>query len=90
VNLPAVAVPPEVVTVTVTAPLPGGLLTVIRLPESEVIVPAAPPKLTRLAPDRLLPLIVTEVPPPVGPLAGESPVTAGCAGGGVVADWGAW
>ena len=48
-NLPAVAVPPGVVTVTVTAPLPGGLLTVIRLAESAVIVPATPPKLTRLA-----------------------------------------
>ena len=48
-NLPAVAVPPGVVTVTVTAPLPGGLLTVIRVAESAVIVPATPPKLTRLA-----------------------------------------
>ncbi len=72
---------------TVTVPLPGGLFTVIRVAESAVIVPAAPPKLTLLAPDRLLPVIVTEVPPPVGPLFGLRPLTDGCAGGGVLADW---
>jgi len=87
VNLPAVAVPPGVVTVTVTVPLPGGLLAVTRVLESAVIVPAAPPKLTRLAPDRFVPVIVTEVPPPIGPLAGLSPVAVGCVGGGALAGW---
>ena len=71
---------------TVTVPLPGGLLTVIRVSESPVIVPAAPPKLTPLAPDRPVPVIVTEVPPAAAPLAGEIPVTTGCGGRGAVAE----
>jgi hypothetical protein len=50
---------------------------VICVPESEMIRPAAPPKLTLLAPVRLVPLIVTAVPPAVVPLDGDNPVTAG-------------
>ena len=76
-NWPAVAVPPGVVTVTSTMPLPGGLVTVICVLESAVIVPAAPPKLTLVAPARLVPVIVTAVPPAVVPLDGDTPVTAG-------------
>jgi len=40
---------------------------------------AAPlePKLTADAPVRLVPVMVTEVPPAVGPVAGETEVTAG-------------
>ena len=45
-------------------------------------VAAAPPKLTPVAPERLVPVIVTLVPPAVLPLAGEIPVTIGGAGGG--------
>ena len=77
--MPAVEVPPGVVTMTSTVPLPGGLLTAICLPESELIIPATPPKLTMVASARLVPLIVTRVPPAVGPVAGETPVTAGAA-----------
>ena len=76
-NLP-LELPPGVVTVTLTAPaLPGGLVTVICVPESAVTLPAAPPKLTLVAPPRLVPLIVTAVPPAVVPLDGDNPVTAG-------------
>jgi hypothetical protein len=77
VNLPAAALPPGVVTVTLTVPVPAGLVTVICVLESAVIVPAAPPKLTPVAPSRLVPLIVTAVPPAVVPLDGDNPLTAG-------------
>jgi hypothetical protein len=77
VNLPAPALPPGVVTVTLTVPVPGGLVAVICVAESAVIVPAAPPKLTPVAPPRLVPLIVTAVPPAVVPLAGANPLTTG-------------
>jgi len=85
VNLSALEVPevpPLVVTVMSTVPEPDGLVAVIAVLESAVIEPALPPKLTPVAPDRLLPLIVTEVPPPVGPLFGLTPETTGRAGGG--------
>ncbi len=78
-------VPPFVVTVMFTVPEPAGLVAVICVLESDLIEPPAPPKLTPVAPDRFFPVIVTEVPPPVGPLDGETPVTTGAAGGGVVA-----
>ena len=74
---PVDEVPLLVVTVMSTVPLPGGLVTVICVPESAVIVPAAPPKLTLVAPARLVPVIVTAVPPAVVPLDGDTPVTAG-------------
>jgi hypothetical protein len=77
VNLPALALPPGVVTVMFTVPVPAGLVTVIWVLESAVIVPPAPPKLTPVAPLRLVPLIVTAVPPAVVPLDGEIAVTAG-------------
>ncbi len=77
-NLPAAALPPGVVTVMLTVPVPGGLVTVICVPESAVTFPAPPPKLTPVAPPRLVPVIVTAVPPPVIPLDGDSLVIAGC------------
>ena len=49
----------------------------ICVPVSAVIVPAAPPKLTPVAPARSVPVIVTTVPPAMVPLAGETPLTAG-------------
>src|SRR5260370_4932631 len=61
-----------------TVPCPGGLGTVICVPDSAVISAAAPPKLTPVAPDRPVPAIVTLVPPAVLPLAGETPEIAGC------------
>lgn len=75
--MPALTLPPAVVTVMVTVPLPAGLVTVTCEPESAVTFAVAPPKLTE-APPRLVPVIVTAVPPPVVPLAGDTLVTAGC------------
>src|SRR5260370_1185555 len=45
----AVTTPAGVVTVMCTVPLPGGLMTVIRVAESAVILPAALPELTPAA-----------------------------------------
>ena len=72
------------VTVTFTTPVPkapvnAGLVTVIALAVSLVIVAATPPKSTAVAFARSVPVIVTEVPPLVGPVAGLTPVTAGAA-----------
>jgi len=78
VNVPALALPPGVVTVIFTVPVPEGLVTVICVPESAVTFAAAPPKLTPVAPLRLVPVSVTAVPPPVVPLDGDTLVTAGC------------
>ena len=70
-------VPAGVVTVMSTVPLPGGLVAVICVPESAVTVAGVPPKLTPVAPERPVPVMVTLVPPAAGPLAGDTPVTAG-------------
>ena len=48
---------------------------------SAVIVPGWPvPKSTAVAPVKLVPLTMTEVPPAAGPFVGLSPVTVGSAG----------
>ena len=44
-----------------------------------MIVAALDPKSTALAPPRLVPVMVTLVPPPVGPLVGLIEVTVGAA-----------
>ena len=49
----------------------------IEVAESAVTVPATVPKSTAVAPDRLVPVTVTAVPPAVGPDVGLTPVTAG-------------
>jgi hypothetical protein len=77
-------VPDGVVTWTSTVPLPAGEVAVIWLELTTVtLVAAAAPKVTEVAPVRLEPLIVTDVPPAAGPLVGEIEETTG-AGGGVV------
>ena len=38
------------------------------------------PKSTAVAPVKLVPVTVTEVPPPAGPFGGLTPVTVGSAG----------
>jgi hypothetical protein len=43
----------------------------------DVMAPAVDPKLTLVAPDRLLPVIVTDVLPAAGPLVGLTPLTLG-------------
>jgi hypothetical protein len=72
-------VPPNVVTVTSTGPAePAGLVAVTCVALSTMKdVAAVEPKSTALAPAKLVPVMVTDVPPAVGPLAGETDVTVG-------------
>jgi hypothetical protein len=46
-------------------------------------VAAAPPIVTAVAPVKFVPVIVTEVPPRVDPVAGDTADTVGADGGGV-------
>ena len=74
----AVALPWLVVTATATEPAAcAGVLALIWLEESEVIVPAVPPKVTELAPVRFVPVMVTSVPPVAGPEVGVRDVIVG-------------
>ena len=73
--------PPGVVTVTSTTPVPAGLSAVIVVSLATVTsVAAVVPKSTPVAPVKPVPVIVTEVPPAAGPLVGLRPVTAGATG----------
>ena len=67
------------VTLIVTVPWPGGLVTVICVLESAVMVARAPPNLTLVALASPVPVMARVVPPAVLPLAGDTPVTAGSA-----------
>ena len=62
---------------TSTVPVPAGEVAVTDVELSAVIVPGVPPKSTAVAPDRFVPVTVTLVPPPVGPVVGLMAVTAG-------------
>ncbi len=71
-------VPPAVTTVTSTAPVPAGLVTVIWV--SELTVNAAAgvlPKFTAVVPVKPAPVMVTCVPPVAGPCVGLIPFTTG-------------
>jgi hypothetical protein len=71
-------VPLGVVTVTLTVPVPAGLTTVIWVAETTTtLVPAVAPKSTAVAPVKLVPVRVTEVPPVERPLLGDTAVTLG-------------
>ncbi len=71
-------VPPTVVTRTSTVPVPAGAVAVICVALLTVKpVAAVAPKVTAVAPDRLVPVRVTVVPPAVGPAVGEMEVTVG-------------
>jgi hypothetical protein len=72
-------VPPGVVTVTSIVPaVPAGLVTVIWVALFTVIpVPLVAPNWTAVAPVKFVPVIVTAVPPVVGPLVGVIPVMVG-------------
>ena len=74
-------VPPGVVTVTSTVPEPAGEVAVQEVvEEQDTPVAALEPKSTvvpAVAVRKLVPVIVTEVPPVVGPADGEMPVTVG-------------
>ncbi len=62
---------PGVVTVTSTTPVPAGLSAVIEVSLTTVTsVAAAVPKSTAVAPVKPVPVIVTSVPPAVGPMSG--------------------
>ncbi len=71
-------VPPGVLTVTSTAPVPAGVVAVIAVALSTVNAAAGvPPKLIALAPVKPVPVIVTLVPPAAGPDDGLTFVTVG-------------
>ena len=72
---------PLTVTVTVAAPaVPAGVVAVmVVLLTTVTFVAAAEPKLTVAPEAKLVPVIVTEVPPAIGPLFGATAVTVGCA-----------
>jgi hypothetical protein len=73
-------VPPEVVTVTFTVPVPAGLTAVIEVADLTVkLVAAVVPNCTAVAPMKPVPVTVTLLPPAVGPLVGLMPITVGAA-----------
>jgi hypothetical protein len=75
---PVALVPPDVVTVTSTVPLPAGDGAVMEVAEFTVKLKAAvPPKCTAVAPENPVPVTVTEVPPATGPEVGATEVTVG-------------
>jgi len=79
-------VPLGVVTVTCTVPVPSGVVAVIWVSETTVNDGAGvAPKRTAVAPVKPVPVIVTVVPPPEDPEAGETERTAGVAAAGVCA-----
>ena len=69
------------VTVTVTAPaVPAGVVAVMDVLLTTVtFVAAAEPNVTVAPVAKLVPVIVTEVPPAVDPVFGLTPVTVGAA-----------
>ena len=73
-------IPPGVVTVTSTTPVPGGSSAVIVVSETTVkLVAGVMPKSTAVAPVKAVPVIVTVVPPVTGPSVGLMLVTVGAA-----------
>ena len=72
-------VPPAVVTKTLAEPaVPAGAVAVIEVEDATVkLVAATPWKDTAVAPVKPVPVIVTLVPPAVGPELGETAVTVG-------------
>jgi hypothetical protein len=73
-------VPPVVVMVTSTVPVPAGERAVIEVAETTVMpVALLLPNFTAVAPVKPVPPIVTSVPPAVGPALGAIDVTVGAA-----------
>ena len=74
-----VEVPPGVVTVTLTTPVvPGGLVAAtVKTLTRWTFVAAVKPKATCVAEVKLVPVMVTLVPPELGPDPGLIPVTVG-------------
>ena len=70
--------PPDVVTVMSTVPVPAGDVAVIEVAELKVKpVAGVAPNVTAVTPVKLVPVIVTVVPPVTGPAVGEIEVTVG-------------
>jgi hypothetical protein len=70
--------PVELVTVTVTVPAPAGVVAeMVVLFSTVTFVAAVAPKVTAAPAANLVPVMVTSVPPLVGPVAGPIPVTVG-------------
>ena len=69
-GVPVAEVPPAVVTVISTMPLPAGLIAVIWVSLTMLNFAGAGPKETLVAPVKPVPVIVTEVPPVLDPLDG--------------------
>ena len=63
------------------APVAGETAVIWVALTTVTFVAATLPKLTAVAPDKFVPVIVTDVPPVVGPVLGEIPVTVGAAAG---------
>ena len=73
-------VPPGVVILTSTVPVPAGAVAVICVALRTVMpVAAVAPKVTAVVPVKFVPEMVTLVPPVVGPEVGEILVTVGAA-----------
>ena len=71
-------VPLPVVTLTSTVPaLPAGALTVMDVALLTVNVVRVAPNWTLVTPEKFVPVMVTLVPPAVGPLLGEMLLTVG-------------
>ncbi|MHC2619284.1 hypothetical protein ACVIW2_001316 [Bradyrhizobium huanghuaihaiense] len=67
-------------TLTSTVPAaPAGEVAVIDVAELNVKLADVAPNVTAVTPVKLVPVIVTEVPPAVGPAVGEIEVTVGAA-----------
>ena len=71
--------PPDVVTKTLAVPaVPTGVVQLMLVAlKTVMLVALAPPMVTAVAPVKLEPVIVTLVPPTVGPLDGAMAVTVG-------------
>ena len=71
--------PTGVVTVTSTVPVrrPGWSAVIVVSLTTVKLVAGVVPKSTAVAPVKLVPVIVTEVPPAGGPVVGLTPVTTG-------------
>lgn len=65
-------------TVISTVPVPAGDVAVMEVGEFTVkLLAAVLPKVTALAPENLVPVMVTDVPPEIGPAAGAREVMVG-------------
>ena len=70
-------VPPGVMTVMSTVPVPAGDVAVIDVAELNVKLAGVVPNFTFVTPVKLVPVSVTVVPPAEGPAVGEIEVTVG-------------